>query len=515
MTGVARRLALGWLAMLVLAAFGVVGAERARAAQYTVSACGAAAGFQNNLLTASVSDGRMSAYTACPNDGSGHFVGVAAIAGVSQGSVPVFANSIQSFLAPAGTTIRHLHVKAEGRAWNGDWASLLQASNDRFGSSFWNLSGCSGNAGSANGCVSALVNLVQNYDLNGATGVRALVSCGSFSGCTTVSTGSWPFTRAYYFLHEFDVALEDDSSPVVGSPGGALASQQWLHGSHTLTFDARDNSGIRRTRFWVDDLGTINDDVRDCNYTYAVPCSNVPNGEYSLDTSRLTDGIHHIAADGLDATDTNVGSVAQTIFVDNHAPAEPGAPFVVEGEGWHTTNDFTVRWTNPPSAAPIERASYEICAGGGGGPCTTGTQASRGVDHLSNLQVAGPGDYTVRVWLADGAGNVSDAKSAPLHLKFDNVPPAQAQPQHRNGWVNEADAKRVDQEIDPNGNPPVSGIAGYAVTTDGSSPGEIVTVPANGDNGYVGHADLVDLPEGTTTVRARAISGAGISSHEV
>src|SRR3954454_14224911 len=96
-----------------------------------------------------------------------------------------------------------------------------------------------------------------------------------------------------------------------------------------------------------------------------------------------------------------------------------------------------------------------------------------------------PGDYTIRVWLADAAGNLSDAKSSPLHLKFDNVPPAQAQPQHRNGWVNKNDAKRLDQQIDPNGSPPVSGIAGYAVTSDGSTPGNAIDVRVTEHDGYV------------------------------
>src|SRR3954454_23758138 len=126
-----------------------------------------------------------------------------------------------------------------------------------------------------------------------------------------------------------------------------------------------------------------------------------------------------------------------------------------------------------------------------------------------------PGDYTIRVWLADAAGNLSDAKSSPLHLKFDNVPPAQAQPQHRNGWVNKNDAKRLDQQIDPSGTPPVSGIAGYAVTTDGSDPSAVVTAPATAADGYVAHTTLADIPEGVRTIKARAVSGAGIASTSV
>src|SRR3954469_1692124 len=191
-----------WIAALavVIGAMAIPGA--ARGAEYIVRACGATAGYQNHLLTPYVSDGRMTTDSLCPTDGAGHNVGAAAMAGINQGTVPVFSNARQSFLAPEGTTIRHVHVKGEAQTWNGDWVSLLQASNDRFGSSLWNVSGCNSNPGSVNGCVAALSNLDQDYDFSGATGFRSLVACGHFAGCTTFGTGVWPSTRAYYFIRE-------------------------------------------------------------------------------------------------------------------------------------------------------------------------------------------------------------------------------------------------------------------------------------------------------------------------
>jgi hypothetical protein len=485
----------------------------ARGAQYAVHACGGEAGDQNHLLTPSASDPRMVAYMECPFDLNGHRVGIAAIAGVNKGTVPVFANAMQSFVAPDGTTIQHVHMKGEGRTWNGDWVSLLQASTDRFGSSLWNVAGCRTNPGSANGCVSALGNLDQDYDLPGATGIRAVVACGNYAGCTTFSTPSWPFSRAYYFIQDFDVTLNDASAPSVVLSGGGLTSGQWLHGSQTVTYRATDNSGISRSRLSVDDLGPVGSREQGCDYTYAVPCSSL-DGDYTFDTARVSDGPHRISVDASDATNANWGSDARTIHVDNHAPNEPSRLSVVGGEGWHTTDAFTIRWSNPASAAPVNRAYYEICKSGGSG-CSTASQTGDSIAQLTDVQVGQPGDYTVRVWLADAAGNVSDAKSGPMHLKFDNVPPGQAAPQHRNGWVNQSDAKHLDQQIDPNGNPPVSGIAGYAVTSDGSVPGSNINVPVTGATGYVGHKDLNGLPEGTTTVKARAISGAGIPSQQV
>src|SRR3954463_14885390 len=252
-TGPGGRMRARGVVVVVLAlAFALAGSASVEAAQYRVSACGPSAIYVNHLLAASVSDARMSAYTACPNDGNGHQVGVTTLAGIDRGTVPVFANALQSFVAPAGTTIQHLHLKAQGRTWNGDGSPPVQASNDRFGSSLWNLSGCVGNAGSANGCVSAADNLEQDYDIPGATGVRAVVSCGNFNGCTTFSTGIWPYTRSYYFIRDFDVTLEDPSAPDITAFGGWLNYTEWIHGTQGLAYRATDNTGIRHVQITLD-----------------------------------------------------------------------------------------------------------------------------------------------------------------------------------------------------------------------------------------------------------------------
>ncbi|MEA2493047.1 MAG: large repetitive protein, partial [Thermoleophilaceae bacterium] len=508
MTAAARK-----LVMAILVAVGLVAPCAAHGAQYTVHACGDAAHNENHLFVGSVSDARMAARTLCAADAAGHTFGVGVLAGVGQGVVPVFANATQSFLAPPGTTISRVHVKADAHTSNGDWAALLQASTNGFSTSFWNVGGCNTRPGETSGCTAASPAVDQNHDTPGATGVRAVVACGNFTGCGTFTTSSWPFSRAYYLMHQVDLTLEDSSVPAVTVIGGGLADSGWVRGSQRVVYEASDNSGVVRSNLVVDD--TVFDHFeRPCDYTFAVPCGNLNDATFSLDTARIGDGPHRITVAAFDATDANRGVASRTVLIDNHAPAEPSGASVAGGEGWHTTDDFTIQWTNPSSAAPITRALYEVCRPGGSS-CVSGEQTGSGISQLTGVHVGQPGDYTIRVWLADAAGNLSDAKSAPLHLKFDNVPPAQAQPQHRNGWVNQNDAKRLDQQIDPNGNPPVSGISGYAVTSDGTEPGANVNVPAAGTGGYVAHQVLTDLPEGTTTFKARAISGAGIASREV
>src|SRR4051794_41890681 len=127
----------GIVAIVLAWALALVGVGSADAAQYKVSACGPGASYVNHLLTASVSDARMSSYTACPNDGNGHQVGVAALAGNDRGTGPLFANALQSFVAPAGNPIQHAHLKAQGRAGDGGWGSPPQRADGPLGNSPW------------------------------------------------------------------------------------------------------------------------------------------------------------------------------------------------------------------------------------------------------------------------------------------------------------------------------------------------------------------------------------------
>src|SRR3954464_14155372 len=289
----------------------------AHGAQYTVHACGDG---DNNSFFGATSDNRMSARSLCAADAQGHRLGVAVLAGVSQGTVPVFANATQSFLAPPGTTIAHVHLKADARTANGDWAALLQASTDRFSSTFWTVAGCSPRPGDAAACNAATTSVAQNYDLSGATGFRSVVACGNFAGCGTFTTAAWPFSRAYYLMHQADVTLEDNSAPTVAVIGGELAETAWMHGSGRIVYDTGDNSGVSRTQLIIDD--TVFDHFeRPCDYTFTAPCGTFSGLTYTLDTSRIADGPHRVTVAAYDATDVNRGTAVRTALVDNHAPA--------------------------------------------------------------------------------------------------------------------------------------------------------------------------------------------------
>src|SRR6185436_16490899 len=192
-----------------------------------------------------------------------------------------------------------------------------------------------------------------------------------------------------------------------------------------------DNVGIMITRMTVDGEPGEIQDYRDgrwpdwvrCDFLRPRPCVDVVPGGLGLDTAKLTDGAHQMRVEAVDAAG-NVGSLHHEIHVDNHAPAKPSTLAVDGGEGWRRVNDFAARWSNPPGqAAPIARARYLLCLG------TSCTGASREGDDVSSLglQVPAPGEYTLRVWLEDAAGNHDpDRATDPVTLRFDDEPPVAA-----------------------------------------------------------------------------------------
>src|SRR5947209_3734362 len=428
-----------------------------------------------------------------------------------------YDNAQSNFVAPAGTWISHADLSwSYGVDLNHNFGVGLRYED---GAGGWhNFATCWPN----NSCTLA-AEVIQStwpgtsYDF--APGTQEL---GSLAVCLaswcdhTPENGQW--AQAYVEIHSAQVTLHEDATPSISYLGGGLPSGTWVRGIQGVGFNSSDYTGIRRAQLWID--GNRNSPVADsgdrsCDYTYAVPCPNISGGRLSLDTSTIANGVHTFRVSAENAAGNWTDSAATNFYVDNSAPGEVKVPAVEGGQGWHTTNSFAIDWTNPSDVAPITTAYYEICDQAGQN-CQQGSQSGQGISKLTDIHVPAAGTYKVRVWVGDSAGNTSGAKSPCMTLAYDGTTPGPAGPVHNNGWVNAAQAVGYRQEIDPprTGFPP-SGIAGYAVTTDGSDPSTVANVQADPEQDYKGFYTFANVPEGYTTVKARAISGAGLASTQV
>jgi hypothetical protein len=475
-------------------------APAARAGTYAVVACDAAPHGANNSWIGSASP-RMAAESACPT-GLLPRNGIRATAKVDAGPAAVFATAAQSFDAPPGAAIvklaTHLSMHRKGSHWGvGIYTDGKQ------------VLGCSP-GGNDSDCLYSAVFPGTAKVLEFPQGVHRVAAqtiCANANGCTTEPFTGGPFTeRAGIRLYSTTVHVRDDTLPAVADTRtGGLTDGAWQTGSRYVGYSATDNVGIRLTRFYVD--GRLREDFEGaCDFTRRAPCGNLPSSRYLLHTQSLADGGHQLRLEAVD-TAGNVAKVVEAFRSDNTPPDAPGGVTVDGGEGWRPFNGFRLSWGNPASAAPIVAAHYELCNTAGGG-CVSGERRGERIDSIADLAVPEPGDYTVRVWLEDAAGNVNGAnRSVPVHLRFDDVPPGQAAPVENDAWTNQAELEqRIEMGIGQA--VPVSGVAGYSVTTDGTEPDG--TIDTQG-----GSCRLTALAEGVTTLRARAVSGSGVPSQFV
>ena len=472
----------------------------AAAGTYDVVTCDAAPGGVNASWTP-VATEKMGTAAHCPSAGreaGGLWAGNA----WNVGTIPAFAAAQQKFDAPPGTSIVYFGARYMFRRFDPYWRLGVFAGSHL-------LHGCEP-AASETGCFFNS----QSIDADSTWGwqpgqvhqVSTVVACGSGTGCRS-DVAAPHGDRAGVRLYSATVRVYDDSAPSLWDTGhGALTNGAWQRGTRPLWFAGSDNVGFRRTRLYVDGK-KLRDDDRPCDFTLRRPCGDVTHDFYDVNTNGLTDGTHVARVEGVDAAG-NVGAVERPFSSDNTPPAQPRNVRLEGGGGWRRTNRFAISWDNPPSASPIWIAHYALC-NVATKACVNWGRHGEGIHSIGDLSVPEPGEYTLRITLQDLAGNVAESSSDPITLRFDDVPPGAAEPVARAGWLGAGEAALYEQRLRMRDGAlrPVSGIAGYSVTTDGSEPDGVLDV------GEV--LRIAQLPEGVTTVRARAVSGSGVPSAEV
>ena len=349
-----------------------------------------------------------------------------------------------------------------------------------------------------------------NAQLLGHTRFRFETRCFNPAGCDVSASPFSPANRALFSAANVVVRVRDETVPSIAPHHGALWSDGWHRGREEAWANVADNAGIVSVRLLADGGLVQALDFRDpswpewaqCDFSLPKPCKDFYPAGLGLDTATLADGEHAVRFEAID-TAGNVAPVERRILVDNTAPGKVSGVTVEGGEGWRPANDFTVRWPNPPGqVAPIARAHYELCAIGEAASCARGAVAGSGIDGLAHLSVPAPGEYTLRTWLEDAAGNHDpDRASDPVALRFDDEAPSVVfqpfDPRH---------PTRVAAAIADRG----SGIADAAIEirADGGSQWQELGGSLR-DGTLAAEVDDLALPDGLYELRARARDRAG------
>ena len=211
-------------------------------------------------------------------------------------------------------------------------------------------------------------------------------------------------------IYSSRVQITDPSPPTLSAPSGALWADGYHRGVETVQVGASDNTGIRASRLRVDgfERGAA---VRACDFTVVVPCSNEPGATIAFDTRAMTDGPHQLSVVAEDAA-LNVASLARTIVVDNGAPAAP-ADVTLEGPTGPQDDEQLHRALAQPgrSGRADRRGALDHVPTVGNAGAWRAATSGAGIAELAALQVPGAGDWDLRIWLQDAAGNATRAGS--------------------------------------------------------------------------------------------------------
>ncbi len=384
---------------------------------YKVRACDAAEGLNNSWRLFS-SRAAVAASVACPSNGSRRR-GLSAHNVVARGSarktVKRGTGAALVFNAPAGTSIVGIRAGYYFYRADSSWQAFLSADLQP-------IKGCYRGGGE---CESTATNRFVRTPPSSALYIGVVCVAAK---CPTSPTGdsSRGSVQAMATLYSATVSLEDNSKPTLDEPTGSLLSEGWKSGTQDVHVGASDNSGISQIRILNGQASLVSQSSA-CDLTQLTPCPS-GGGDFVVDTSTIKpDGPHTLTFEVRDAGG-NIEQLNRDVLIDNTAPGPAEQLAADVGDRWSRTNSFNVTWRNPAAdgGAPIVGAEYELCPASGGA-CQPGSLDATALTSLDGLAVPGRGEWVLRMWLRDGAGN-ADRRTAPeaIRLRFDDEAPQAA-----------------------------------------------------------------------------------------
>jgi hypothetical protein len=390
----------------------------ASANEYTINACQAdRAAFSTQAFEDFATRG-MLWKRACDPEGPG-LRGLVTANVVRSGRVPRGSRSLFVLRAPEGT--RFARFRWSGQARRRDCRYALQLWASRPDGAPIPIKNVRANRGCPRRGYGQAAGWPRprTYDVAGADKIVQRIVCLGTQQTPHCSSRGLNYIRTF----KAQATVVDVSRPTVSIVrDNPFTRGEWVRGLQRIRYQAWDNVGVKAARAVVGGL-LREAHSRGCNYALRIPCTN-GEGLIPIDTRRLAEGSQAIVVEARDAAE-NIGlSVGATVRIDNTAPGAV-AVAVEGGEAWRNRNDFDLAWTNPSEGdrAPIAGAHYRVCRTDGR-ECSTASVTGVGTARIGALTVPNAGEWHVRVWRSDAAGNQEPANaSVPVPLRYDPEPP--------------------------------------------------------------------------------------------
>jgi hypothetical protein len=332
----------------------------------------------------------------------------------------------------------------------------------------------------------------RTYNIGGATKIVQRIVCVGKAKTPHCSSRGLNYIRTF----KAQATVVDVSKPAVTIlKDNAFTRGQWVRGKQSVTYAASDNVGVKFARAISGGLSRGKED-RVCDYALPVPCPS-GSGSIVVDTTLMPEGTQSLVVDATDAA-SNVGAAGPiTARVDNTAPGAV-AVGLEGGDVWRNENTFDVSWTNPAEGdrAPINVAHLKICSLAGT-TCSARSSPGANISSIPNIAVPGPGEWQLRVWRGDAAGNQEPTNaSVPVTLRFDPDPPELAFDN-----PSPSDPTLVTVSVADK----LSGLAGGGIEMSRHGSGVWQTLPTQVQGGrLVARIDDSSVPPGIYQLRATA-----------
>jgi hypothetical protein len=333
---------------------------------------------------------------------------------------------------------------------------------------------------------------LRSYDLGGATRIVQRVVCVGAPSREFCSARGQNFIRTF----AAEATVVDGTPPSAGiAQRSPLSLGEWVGGKQTFDYDASDNVGIKSASALVS--GAVRGNApRDCDYSQQIPCPN-GSGRFEINTVEAAEGSQPLTVVAEDSAGNRAESGTVTVRIDNAAPGVVQVG-VGGGETWRNSNDFDLAWANPaePDRAPITAAHYRLRREGGD-ECVSGDRAGAAIAAIENVTVPSPGEWSLRLWREDEAGNQEVANaSEPVRLRFDPEPP-----QLGFETPSAEDPTRISVQVTDR----ISGVGGGGIEISRAGSGSWQVLPSTQEGDHlVSRIDDAALPAGDYELRASA-----------
>ena len=326
---------------------------------------------------------------------------------VTSGRAPLYAGARLTLTAPPARTCGTSAATSTQNALHGWHAGL---SGD--GGWIWCGPSCTTwGASTAAGC------------LHGDVGAFARRSSApTADGCLR------PARNGLIAMRDIVVTIVDDNAPASRSPAARSLPGAGVGAISTWRSSASDSTGIRRAEVFVDGKPGASRDGS-CVDWRPRPCDDLAGQVLDPGVVLLRRWTSRGRRPRARRRRRTRADASRDVLVDNTPPAPPVDPQFQGGDGWRSRNDFTLRWQNPAQrAAPIAAVRYEICPvrnkAGETKDCVSGSTRGRNIQELSDLHAPHPGEWRLKLWLEDEAGNADSERSVVVQgLRLDQDAP--------------------------------------------------------------------------------------------